>query len=76
MRPPLPYEYMPPVPGFVVESDDIAAHVRPAPATPATTTGYPRTRLPVDDDATPAVVGFHTMLHTIARGLLIPVWGH
>ena len=35
-----------------------------------------RERLDVDDDATPAVVGYHLTQHTLARGLLIPVYGH
>ena len=33
-------------------------------------------KLGVDSDATPAVVGFNLRFHTIARGLLIPVYGH
>jgi Raf kinase inhibitor-like YbhB/YbcL family protein len=33
-------------------------------------------RLPVDDDATPAVVGYLMQQHTVGRGLLIPVFGH
>jgi hypothetical protein len=30
----------------------------------------------VDSDASPAVAGFNLRFHTIARGLLIPVYGH
>ena len=33
-------------------------------------------RLDVDDDATPAVVGYTMVPHTLARALLIPVFGH
>ncbi len=32
--------------------------------------------LGVDSDVTPAVAGFNLRFHTIARGLLIPVYGH
>lgn len=32
--------------------------------------------LGVDSDITPAVAGFNLRFHTIARGLLIPVFGH
>ena len=32
--------------------------------------------LGVDSDITPAVAGFNVGFHTIARGLLIPVFGH
>jgi Raf kinase inhibitor-like YbhB/YbcL family protein len=32
--------------------------------------------LGVDSDVSPAVVGFNLRFHTIARGLLIPVYGH
>ena len=32
--------------------------------------------LGVDSDITPAVAGFNLRFHTIARGLLIPVYGH
>ena len=32
--------------------------------------------LGVDSDVTPAVAGFNLRFHTIARGLLIPVFGH
>jgi Raf kinase inhibitor-like YbhB/YbcL family protein len=32
--------------------------------------------LGIDSDATPAVTGFNLRFHTIARGLLIPVYGH
>ena len=30
----------------------------------------------VDSDASPAVAGFNLRFHTIARGLLVPVYGH
>jgi hypothetical protein len=30
----------------------------------------------VDSDVSPAVAGFNLRFHTIARGLLIPVFGH
>jgi len=33
-------------------------------------------KLGVDSDVTPAVAGFNLRFHTIARGLLIPVYGH
>jgi Raf kinase inhibitor-like YbhB/YbcL family protein len=33
-------------------------------------------RLGVDADVSPAVTGFNLRFHTIARGLLIPVYGH
>ncbi|MBO0806526.1 MAG: YbhB/YbcL family Raf kinase inhibitor-like protein [Nocardiopsaceae bacterium] len=33
-------------------------------------------KLGIDSDATPAVAGFNLRFHTIARGLLIPVYGH
>jgi Raf kinase inhibitor-like YbhB/YbcL family protein len=32
--------------------------------------------LGIDSDVTPAVVGFNLRFHTIARGLLTPVFGH
>jgi len=32
--------------------------------------------LGIDSDATPAVTGLNLRFHTIARGLLIPVYGH
>jgi hypothetical protein len=32
--------------------------------------------LGIDADVTPAVAGFNLRFHTIARGLLIPVYGH
>ena len=32
--------------------------------------------LGIDSDATPAVTGFNLRFHTIARGLLVPVYGH
>ncbi|MGD0925513.1 MAG: YbhB/YbcL family Raf kinase inhibitor-like protein [Streptosporangiaceae bacterium] len=32
--------------------------------------------LGVDSDITPAVAGFNLRFHTIARGLLVPVYGH
>ena len=32
--------------------------------------------LGVDDEISPAVAGFNLRFHTIARGLLIPVYGH
>jgi Raf kinase inhibitor-like YbhB/YbcL family protein len=32
--------------------------------------------LGIDSDVTPAVAGFNLRYHTIARGLLIPVYGH
>jgi len=34
------------------------------------------TRLDVDEDASPAVVGYGMVQHTVARGLLVPVFGH
>ena len=33
-------------------------------------------KLGVDSDVTPAIAGFNLRFHTIARGLLIPVYGH
>jgi hypothetical protein len=33
-------------------------------------------KLGVDSDVSPAVAGFNLRFHTIARGLLIPVYGH
>lgn len=33
-------------------------------------------KLGVDSEVTPAVAGFNLRFHTIARGLLIPVYGH
>jgi Raf kinase inhibitor-like YbhB/YbcL family protein len=33
-------------------------------------------KLGIDSDATPAVTGFNLRFHTIARGLVIPVFGH
>ncbi len=33
-------------------------------------------KLGVDSDVTPALAGFNLGFHTIARGLLIPVYGH
>ena len=33
-------------------------------------------KLGIDSDVTPAVAGFNLRFHTIARGLLIPVYGH
>ena len=33
-------------------------------------------KLDVDSDVSPAVVGFNLRFHTIARGMIIPVFGH
>ncbi|GAA2082863.1 YbhB/YbcL family Raf kinase inhibitor-like protein [Actinomadura alba] len=33
-------------------------------------------RLGVDSDASPAVVGFNVTAHTLARALIVPVYGH
>jgi len=33
-------------------------------------------KLGIDSDVTPAVAGFNLRVHTIARGLLVPVYGH
>jgi hypothetical protein len=33
-------------------------------------------KLGVDSSVTPAVAGFNLRFHTIARGLLIPVYGY
>ena len=33
-------------------------------------------KLGIDSDVSPAVAGFNLTFHTIARGLLIPVYGH
>ena len=33
-------------------------------------------KLGVDSDATPALTGFNLRFHTIARGMIIPVFGH
>lgn len=33
-------------------------------------------KLGIDSDVTPAVAGFNLRFHTIARGLIIPVYGH
>jgi len=33
-------------------------------------------KLGIDSDATPAVTGFNLRFHTIARGLLVPVYGY
>jgi Raf kinase inhibitor-like YbhB/YbcL family protein len=33
-------------------------------------------KLGIDADVTPAVAGFNLRFHTIARGLLVPVYGH
>jgi Raf kinase inhibitor-like YbhB/YbcL family protein len=33
-------------------------------------------KLGIDSDVTPAVAGFNLRFHTIARGLLVPVYGH
>ncbi len=33
-------------------------------------------KLGIDSDVSPAVAGFNLRFHTIARGLLIPVYGH
>jgi Raf kinase inhibitor-like YbhB/YbcL family protein len=33
-------------------------------------------KLGIDSEATPAVAGFNLRFHTIARGLLVPVYGH
>jgi Raf kinase inhibitor-like YbhB/YbcL family protein len=33
-------------------------------------------KLGLDEDAMPAVVGFNITAHTLARGLIIPVYGH
>ena len=32
--------------------------------------------LGIDSDVTPAVAGFNLRFHTIARAVLIPVYGH
>ena len=33
-------------------------------------------KLGIDSDVTPAVAGFNLRFHTIARGLVVPVYGH
>jgi Raf kinase inhibitor-like YbhB/YbcL family protein len=33
-------------------------------------------KLGIDSDVTPAVAGFNLRFHTIARGLLVPVYGY
>jgi phosphatidylethanolamine-binding protein (PEBP) family uncharacterized protein len=33
-------------------------------------------KLDVDSDVSPAIVGFNLRFHTIARGMIIPVFGH
>ena len=33
-------------------------------------------KLGIDSDATPALTGFNLRFHTIARGTIIPVFGH
>jgi Raf kinase inhibitor-like YbhB/YbcL family protein len=33
-------------------------------------------KLGIDSDVTPAVAGFNLRFHTIARGLIVPVYGH
>ena len=33
-------------------------------------------KLGIDSDATPAITGFNLRFHTIARGMIIPVFGH
>jgi hypothetical protein len=33
-------------------------------------------KLGVDSDVSPAVTGFNLRFHTIARGLLVPVYAH
>jgi Raf kinase inhibitor-like YbhB/YbcL family protein len=33
-------------------------------------------KLGVDSDASPAVVGFNVTAHTLARGLIVPIYGH
>jgi hypothetical protein len=33
-------------------------------------------QLGIDSDVSPAVTGFNLRFHTIARGLLVPVYGH
>jgi Raf kinase inhibitor-like YbhB/YbcL family protein len=33
-------------------------------------------KLGIDSDVTPAVAGFNLRFHTIARGMLVPVYGH
>jgi Raf kinase inhibitor-like YbhB/YbcL family protein len=33
-------------------------------------------RLGVDETVSPAVVGYHLSHHVLARGLIVPVWGH
>ncbi len=33
-------------------------------------------KLDIDSDVSPAVTGFNLRFHTIARGLLVPVYGH
>jgi Raf kinase inhibitor-like YbhB/YbcL family protein len=34
------------------------------------------TKLDIDSDVTPALAGFNLRFHTIARGMIIPVYGH
>jgi hypothetical protein len=33
-------------------------------------------KLGIDSSVSPAVTGFNLRFHTIARGLLVPVYGH
>jgi Raf kinase inhibitor-like YbhB/YbcL family protein len=33
-------------------------------------------KLGVDSDTSPAVVGFNVTAHTLARAVLVPIWGH
>jgi phosphatidylethanolamine-binding protein (PEBP) family uncharacterized protein len=32
--------------------------------------------LPIDSDVSPAVAGFNLRFHTIARAVIVPVFGH
>jgi len=33
-------------------------------------------KLGIDSDVSPAVAGFNLGFHTIARGMIVPVYGH
>src|SRR5579875_504570 len=85
-RPPLPYDFLPPVPAcaFSVRNDygtkDFGGAAPPAGDPPHryvfAVHALDTDKLGIDSDVSPAVAGFNLRFHTIARGMIIPVYGH